>query len=205
MTEPSEHLPDTPLDPRDRAAALELLARQAVGGPLTLDEYAARAVAVEHTATARELAATTAEWSREAPEPSPPGPAQWLVGVLGGSEQRGRWRLGRRLRIVAVLGGVHADLGSAQVEAPVSTITVFALLGGAELNAPPGVPVQMSGFSLLGGKSDERPAGPPLRGAPLIRVRAFALLGGVAVKERSARGPGPLARLRARRGRPSTA
>lgn len=107
---------------------------------------------------------------------------RWLVGVLGGTEQKGRWRLGKRLRIVAVLGGVDLDLGQAQPEAAESLITVFAVFGGASLMAPPGVPIELTGASLLGGKSDERPVGPRMPGCPVIRVRVFSLFGGVSVK-----------------------
>ena len=104
------------------------------------------------------------------------------MGIFGGSDQRGRWRLPRRQRILALFGGVSADLGSAQVEAPVSTITVVAVLGGVSLTAPTGVSLQLSGASLLGGRSDKRPVGPPLPGSPLIEVRAYTLLGGVSVE-----------------------
>ncbi|HEY7630433.1 MAG TPA: hypothetical protein VH817_07030 [Thermoleophilaceae bacterium] len=109
---------------------------------------------------------------------------RWLVGVLGGTDQKGRWRLGRRLRIVAVLGGVDLDLGQAQPEAPESLITVFAVFGGANLTAPPGVPIELTGASLLGGKSDKRPPGPRMPGCPVVRVRVFSLFGGVSVEAR---------------------
>jgi hypothetical protein len=56
-------------------------------------------------------------------------------------------------------------------------------MGGAVILAPPGVSVESSGLSLFGGKADRRASGPPLPGSPLIRVRAFTLFGGVAIKE----------------------
>jgi hypothetical protein len=164
----------------DRSAALAQLTRHATGGELTLDEYAACAAAIEAARTPEQLEAATAPVAHEPPTPVPT-PGRTLVGIFGGTDQRGRWRLPRRLRILAVFGGVSADLGSAQVEAPVSTITVLAVFGGVALTAPTGVSVQLSGASLLGGKSDKRPVGPPLPGSPLIHVRAYTLLGGVSV------------------------
>lgn len=132
---------------------------------VTLDEYAVQTTSSE-------------------PPPAHAPHRGWLVGIFGGSAQRGRWRLARRLRIVAVFGGASLDLGSAEPEAPESLITVFAFMGGVEIVAPAGIPIQLSGVSLLGGKSDERTEAPPMPGAPLIRVRVFALLGGVKITDR---------------------
>lgn len=165
----------------DRDAALAKLTRHATGGELTLAEYADCAAAIAAATTPAELDAATAPVAHEPPTPVPT-PGRTLVGVFGGTDQRGRWRLPRRLRILAVFGGVNADLDSAQVETPISTITVLAVFGGVSLTAPPGVSIQLSGASLLGGKSDKRPVGPPLPGSPVIHVRAFTLLGGVSVE-----------------------
>ena len=138
----------------------------------TLDEYAERIAAGEPPAGLQAA-------------PGPERRPRWLVGVLGGSEQKGRWRLGSRLRIVAVLGGVTLDLGQAEPEAPDSLVTVVAVLGGVEITAPPGVPIELTGVSLFGGKSDERSVGPRLPGCPVVRLRVFCLFGGVKVKERN--------------------
>jgi Domain of unknown function (DUF1707) len=176
----------SPAPPLDRSAAIAQLTRHATAGELTLDEYADCAAAIAAAATPAQLDAALAPISHDPPVPAPT-PGRTLVGVLGGTDQRGRWRLPRRLRILAVFGGVSASLGSAQVEAPISTITVLAVFGGVSLTAPLGVSVQLSGASLLGGKSDKRPPGPPLPGSPVIHVRAYTLLGGVSI-ERAKRG-----------------
>lgn len=172
-----------PAQPIDRSGAIALLTRHATGGELTLDEYAETAAAIEAAGDPEQLQQATARIAHEPPTPVPT-PGRTLVGVFGGADQRGRWRLPRRLRILAVFGGVSADLGSAQVEAPISTITVLAVFGGVSLTAPAGVSVQLSGASLLGGKADKRPVGPPLPGSPLVHVRAYTLLGGVSIEQR---------------------
>lgn len=166
-----------------RQEALARLSEGAIGAGLTLGEYAERAGAIERAATNAELDATVVGLAQGEVKADAHDHARWLVGIFGGSEQRGRWRLGNRLRIVALMGGVKLDLGNAQPEASESLITVLALLGGVDLIAPPGLPIELSGISLLGGKSDKRPSGPPLAGAPVIRVRAFAVLGGVGIKQ----------------------
>ncbi|HEX4804543.1 MAG TPA: DUF1707 domain-containing protein [Conexibacter sp.] len=179
---------DAPSPALDRSAAIAQLTRHATAGELTLAEYAEIAAAIEAATTPAQLEAAVAPVSHEPPAPVPT-PGRTLVGVFGGTDQRGRWRLPRRLRILAVFGGVSADLGSAQVETAISTITVLAVFGGVSLTAPTGVSVQLSGASLLGGKSDKRPVGPPLPGSPLIHVRAYTLLGGVAVERAKPREP----------------
>jgi len=184
---PAEH-DGSPVAALDRSAAIAQLTRHATAGELTLAEYADVAAAIEAASTADQLDAALAPVAHDPPTPvSTPG--RTLVGVFGGADQRGRWRLPRRLRILAVFGGVSADLGSAQVEAPISTITVLAVFGGVSLTAPTGVSVQLSGAALLGGKSDKRPVGPPLPGSPLIHVRAYTLLGGVSIERAKPREP----------------
>jgi hypothetical protein len=169
-----------------RQTAVRRLAQQAIGS-LTLDEYAERALAVEQAETPDEIDAALQGLPEETDAVAPARHGRWLVAAFGGTEQRGRWRLSSRLRIVSVFGGVDVDLGAAEPEAPESVITVVAILGGAGIIAPQGVPIQLSGFSLLGGKGDKRSGGPPLPGAPLVRVRVFTILGGVTVKDRPAR------------------
>ncbi len=61
-------------------------------------------------------------------------------------------------------------------------MTVVAVLGGVEITAPPGVPIECL---LFGGKSDERSVGRRLAGCPVVRLRVFCLFGGVKVKERN--------------------
>jgi hypothetical protein len=183
-----------------RETAARSLAQRATGG-LTLDEYAERAMAVEDAATTEELDAALHGLPEETASVSPAHRGRWLVSVFGGTEQRGRWCLSSRLWVVAIFGGVDVDLGAAEPEVPESVITVIAALGGAGIIAPQGVPIQLSGFSLLGGKGDKRSGGHPLPGAPLVRVRVFTILGGVTVKDRPPR-RNLLDMIRARRGSP---
>jgi len=185
-----------------RERAVRGLAQHAVSGRLTLEEYAERAVAVAQAATADEVDAAVQGLPEEFAGLSPARRARWLVAVFGGTEQRGRWQLSSRLRVVVAFGGATLDLGTAQPEAPESVITVVAVLGGAEILVPQGVSIQLSGFSLLGGKGDKRGGGPPLPGSPLVRVRAFTILGGVTVKDRSPR-RNLLDVIKARRSKPS--
>jgi DUF1707 SHOCT-like domain len=169
--------------PIDRESANRELAHIATSGGMTLGEYAERASAIGEAATAEEIRAVVEGLPDEAAAPTPARHPRWIVAVFGGTRQRGRWLLSKRLWLLAALGGANLDLAAAEFEAPESVITAVVVLGGAVLLVPQGVPIQLSGFSLFGGKADRRPAGPALQGSPLVRVRAFTFFGGVAVKE----------------------
>lgn len=105
---------------------------------------------------------------------------------IGGMRRRGPWRVPANTLVVTLLGGVDLDLTEAELDAQVVTIRKFSLLGGVDMVVPPGVRVEVDGFSILGGRDvevDERAVGP---GSPVLRVTAFSILGGVRI--RSSRG-----------------
>jgi hypothetical protein len=65
-------------------------------------------------------------------------------------------------------------------------------MGGSDIVVPEGVHVELEGFALLGGNrlrlgSAHPPPGP---GAPVVRVRAWSLMGGTDVKTRPGWGSG---------------
>jgi hypothetical protein len=165
-----------------RERARQKLARAAATGGLTLGEYAERVGALEEARTDDQIGVAMRGVPEETAVPPAHRMPRWIIALLGGTAQRGRWRLGKRVFVVAALGGATLDLSAAQVEAPESTIIIVTILGGADIVAPPGVAVELSGLALLGGKADKRAAGRPLPGSPVVRVRAFTFLGGVAIK-----------------------
>jgi hypothetical protein len=174
----STHSPDAsaeaPVSEALRTEALDEPAGSGPGGTPTLGELA--------EASGRGQGSTEIERCLE--EADPPTAARsrrWLVTFLGGYRQRGRWRLGRSLRLISVLGGAELDLGQAIVDEDEVSLVCVCLLGGAKLIAPEGLPVTFSGLSILGGRRDEREPAPPLPGAPTIHVRLFSLLGGVRI------------------------
>jgi hypothetical protein len=81
---------------------------------------------------------------------------------------------------VTLAGGVDLDMREAEFATPEVTVTKVSLLGGVRLQIPLGVRVEVSGFTLLGGRrvdlSDEGRLG-----AVVVRLRAFGLAGGVHV------------------------
>ena len=186
-----------------REAASRELAHAASAGGMTLGEYADRAKALQEAATAEEIRAAVRGLPEETAGVAPARLGRWVIAIFGGARQQGRWRLGKHLWVLTAFGGAKLDLSAAEPGGSVSTITAITILGGADILAPPGVSVELSGLSLLGGKGDRRRSGTPLPGSPVVRVRAITFLGGVAIKE-SDRGRDLLETFRSGRGEAPT-
>lgn len=117
---------------------------------------------------------------------------QFIVGIMGGAERKGVWTPARETFVVALMGGVELDFREARMPPGVTEITIFAVMGGAEIIVPPGVIVDLNGFALMGGFGQVGYAPPPTNpDAPVLRISGFAFMGGVDV---SIRYPGERAR-----------
>lgn len=169
-----------------REAAEDRLRRAAGEGLLTLEEYGDRVALV--------LAANTAEELRQVTADLPVSQQQvtvtrrrarrgqrWLIAVMGGHEEKGRWRPAETTNALAVMGGVDIDLREAEVEEGELTINATAVMGGIEIIVPEGVEVEMTGFAIMGGR-DNKARHPDSDAAPLLRVNAYAFMGGVEVR-----------------------
>jgi hypothetical protein len=163
---------------RDRIAGE--LAEARAQGRITLDELSDRLDLVLAARTRADLEPVM----RDLPAVGSPTrrPTRWTISVLGGSQQTGRWRIERRTRAISILGGSHLDLRNAEVEGEEATIVCFSFLGGIDLVVPEGVDVEVGGLTLIGGRHVGLSDAPRKPGTPLIRVRAYALFGGVSVR-----------------------
>jgi hypothetical protein len=109
------------------------------------------------------------------------GSPSWHVSPIGGLKIRGPWRMDRHVIVASLVGGAQLDLSQAQLAAPQVTLTKVSLVGGTKVTVPAGIRVEASGFSLIGGTRID--AGPePGPGAPTVRIRAFALVGGIRIR-----------------------
>ncbi len=173
----------------ERERTVDVLRVAAVDGRPTLEELAERVGQALVATTRGELEPLTAdlpEPSEAAAHPSRAG-RRWIVGIMGGGDHKGRWRIGSRCTVVNVMGGADLDLRDAVIEAPETVITVVSLMGGSDIVVPEGVEVELGGFAIMGG-NDLKIGGPrPRPGAPIVRVRAFSLMGGTDVKTKRAR------------------
>ena len=170
----------------ERDETLRILGDHASVGRLTLDELEERSSRALAAKTRGELATLTGDLPQEAGQgrPAPTTarkPVRWMVAILSGSHRRGRFRAVGSINAVAIMGGDDIDLREAEIEGGELTINLFAFLGGANIYIPDSVELDVGGFSLMGGNTEigaERPARP---GAPVIRLRAWNLLGGATI------------------------
>ena len=188
----------------ERDATVERLSRAAGDGRLTLDEFSQRMEQATAARTRAELGRLVADLPAEpavagAVAAPASAPATWHVSPVGGLRVSGPWRMARHVIVASIVGGTWLDLSEAQLAAPEVTLTTVSLVGGTRIMVPPGIRVEASGFSLVGGTRVE--GGPePGPGAPTVYIRAFSLVGGVRIQRSGPRGDrGPRGDWRAER------
>jgi class 3 adenylate cyclase len=116
-------------------------------------------------------------------------PRRRFVAIMSGSEAKGAWRAPERITAFAWWGGVNIDLRNALIDSPVVEIETWSIMGGVTITVPPGIPVDVDGFILMGGITNKvRGDEPLIPGAPLIRVKARGMWGGVTIRNPSKRG-----------------
>ncbi|MBY8877111.1 DUF1707 SHOCT-like domain-containing protein [Actinacidiphila acidipaludis] len=135
----------------------------------------------------RDLPAGAAGRPQPAPAPRPFTPGSGgenpnLVGILGGAERKGRWRVGNRITAVAIMGGVEIDLTEATFTSPELVIHCTAVMGGVSIKLPENVTLRGGGVVGIMGGSDVKAFEAPDPGAPVVRVDGFAFWGGVEAK-----------------------
>jgi Domain of unknown function (DUF1707)/Cell wall-active antibiotics response 4TMS YvqF len=170
----------------EREAVVGRLRTAAGEGRLALDELADRLDRALNAVTRGDLEVLTRDLPEQQTDaPLPAKSRRWVVGIMGGGTQKGRWRIASRCTVVNVMGGADLDLTGAVVEGPETEILVFSLMGGSDIVVPDGVHVELSGFAFMGGndlKLADTPTPPP--GAPVVRVRAWSVMGGTDVKRK---------------------
>jgi hypothetical protein len=183
----------------EREAVVARLRHAAGEGRLTVEELAERIDAAYAAKTQAELEPLTADLPAASAYPAVGAPAgvpgapseggaTLVLGILGGGDRTGRWRVPSRVTVVNVLGGADLDLREAVLEAPEVEITVWSVFGGSNITVPEGVHAELGGFALLGANQMRVEGQPPGPGAPVVRVKAWSLLGGTDLKTKRGRG-----------------
>jgi hypothetical protein len=177
----------------DREHTAELLRHAAGEGRLTMEELEERLNTVYDTRTRRELETLVADIvpteralpgvrHARVPVRRGEGGARWLVAIMSGRDRSGRWRLAPNLNVINVMGGSDLDLNDAEFADDVVQMTVFSLMGGADIHVPEGLNVELSEFALMGGNNVDLGNELPDPGGPLLRLRVLSIMGGSDVK-----------------------
>jgi hypothetical protein len=120
------------------------------------------------------------------------GPARtWgnlVLAMKGGVTRGGRWRVPERFKAVAYKGACELDLRAAELTAAETSITAVAYKGRVEILVPPGVRVDVQGWSYGGRWSDQVPDQDLPPDAPVVHVRAVAYQGVVEARSTPERG-----------------
>jgi class 3 adenylate cyclase len=188
---------DYRLSDAERDQVIEQLRHHCGEGRLTLDEFAERADVVYRARTQSDFADILADLPpRGAPvavpiptaTPSvviaPTRKRKLIVAIMSAAKRKGRWKVDEPILAVAFWGGVDLDLRGAQIDVPVVDITAWAVMGGVEIVVPEGIPVEMDGFMLMGGHENRVNEGDTVPGAPLVRIHAYGMWGGVTVRSK---------------------
>lgn len=177
--------PDVRASDRERDAVSERLSEHASQGRLTLAEFEERMTAAQEAVTRGELAAlmkdlpNVATRSSAAPVDGRRIPVtRWIVGIMGGSTKKGRWRPARRTNVLALMGGHDIDLRNAELDFDELVLNVYNIMGGTDVYVPDTVDLHITGFSLMGGTDENGSTRQPRPGAPRITVRMINVMGG---------------------------
>jgi len=187
-----DSLPELRASDADREQTAETLRHAAGEGRLTMEELEERLHLTYESRTHGELQKLTADVRvvgrpGAAPESGVvvrkgEGGTGWLLSIMSGHDRKGRWRVGRSLKVVNFWGGSDLDLNDAELADDYVEMTVVSIMGGAEIRVPDGLNVELSEFAFMGGNDiklgDERPSS----GGPTLRLKVVSIMAGVSVK-----------------------
>lgn len=109
---------------------------------------------------------------------------QDVMALLGGAETKNRSPHFRHANVSAVLGGATLDLRGAHLDRG-ATVDALALFGGVDVIVPPDWRVELGGLPIFGGYDDKTTGNADAPAdAPVLKVAATAIFGGVDVKNK---------------------
>jgi hypothetical protein len=192
---------------QDRHKVAEVLREAAGDGRIDLDELDERLDATFAARTYADLVPITVDLPVQSATPLPSRPAasaaqpspvvsgpteERHVAIMSGIDRKGVWLVPQRMSVFCLMGGADLDLRRAQFAAKEVVITINAIMGGADIKVNPHTHVIMEGTGIMGGYSGPSDSAPAEFDAnsPVVRIRGFALMGGVSVSRKPAPGEG---------------
>ena len=104
-----------------------------------------------------------------------------LISIMGGTDRRGWWRVARQCLSLNIMGGADLDFNDAELADDVVELTVFSLMGGADIYVPEGLNVDVSDVAIMGGNDVALGNPAPTPGGPTLRLRLISIMGGTDV------------------------
>lgn len=177
--------PDIRASDRERDEVAERLSEHASQGRLTLAEFEERMSAAQEATTRAQLEALTKDLphlesaaSVGAVDDGRRPVTKWIVGIMGGSTKKGRWRPAGRTNVLALMGGHDIDLREAELDSDELVLNVYNIMGGTDIYVPDTIDLRVTGFSLMGGTDENGSTRRPRPGAPRVTVRMINIMGG---------------------------
>jgi len=98
---------------------------------------------------------------------------------------QGPWRPGKRVWSIAIFGGCETDFTQVVLDEGVTQVTAVSIFGTNKIIAPKGVPISVSGTSILGARSVKRVRAwdAPTNTTKTIAISATSFLGWFEVTE----------------------
>ncbi|WP_340540990.1 DUF1707 SHOCT-like domain-containing protein [Nocardioides sp. GXZ039] len=205
----AERTPELRISDADRHAVAEILREAAGEGRLDMDELDARLEATYAARTYPELVPITSDLPTSLPRPRDPSAAVERpaatgtpvvrsgepvkpvrhFAVMSGVERKGVWTVPAQMTVTAFWGGADLDLREARFGAAECVLTVNAIMGGAHVVVGPDVDVVVEGVGIMGGYSgpSDRVEAELTPDSPTLRIKGFALWGGVDVERKRRR------------------
>jgi hypothetical protein len=181
---------------RARVSARERLGDGYANDLLDADELDRRLDALEHAATASEIAVLVDDLAAPIAVQDVPGadcvalvPIDTVAltgsirAIFAETKRAGPWTPARSTAVAAVFASVRLDLREAQLAAGVTAFEVNVVVGELEVIVPPGLAVDVECNALFGEiDQDESLAGAPT-GAARIRITGRVWFGSVTIRE----------------------
>jgi len=175
-----------------RRETTDRLKQACVEGRLTLDEFGERMGQVLAARTRGELEALTSDLPAQGAGLSTTTGAalerrravSTTVAFMSSADRTGRWRIGERSRVIAVMGGCKLDLRGVTISSPLTVIRAYVLMGNVNVIVPEGVEVELDGLAVMGSRSLKLKGPPAGPGAPVVRVEGMVLMGDLTVRDK---------------------
>ena len=184
---------------QDRDAVVQRLQQAFAERRLDDDEFDERMRAALTARTSADLDRLTGDLPAAAPQSSAPAvggkaPGRWAVAYKNSIRRGGRWRVPERFTSVVYKGDGWLDLRAAELTAAQTTVRAVAYKSRIDVLVPPGVRVELDGFGVSKGWSEqEELEGRLPADAPVVHIRGVAYKGTIEVSTRPPAAPGQLA------------